>query len=48
MTIAENAKKAANDTQRGRTSILFTPDTVNRERLPEHIDLFMAGGISGC
>ena len=45
--MAENAKKAANDTQRSRTSILFTPDIINREQLPKHIDLFMAGGISG-
>ena len=47
-TMTDNTKKAANDTQRSRTSILFTPDTINREQLPEHIDLFMAGGISGC
>lgn len=47
--MTDNTKKnAANDTQRSRTSILFTPDTINREQLPEHIDLFMAGGISGC
>ena len=47
--MAENAKKtSANDTQRSRTSILFTPVTINREQLPEHIDLFMAGGISDC
>lgn len=43
-----NTEKTVNDTQRSRTSILFTPDTINREQLPEHIDLFMAGGISGC
>ena len=47
--MTDNTKKnAANDTQRSRTSILFTPDTINREQLPHHIDLFMAGGISGC
>ena len=34
-TTAENAKKTeANDTQRSRTSILFTPDTINRDQLP--------------
>lgn len=43
-----NTEKTVNDTQRSRTSILFTPDTINREQLPDHIDLFMAGGISGC
>ena len=42
-----NTEKTVNDTQRSRTSILFTPDTTNREQLPKHIDLFMAGGISG-
>lgn len=46
--MTDNTKKTVNDTQRSRTSILFTPDTINREQLPEHIDLFMAGGISGC
>lgn len=27
-----NTEKIVNDTQRSRTSILFTPDTVNREQ----------------
>ena len=46
--MTDNTKKTVNDTQRSRASILFTPDTINRDQLPHHIDLFMAGGISGC
>lgn len=29
--MTDNTKKTVNDTQRSRTSILFTPDTINRE-----------------
>ena len=47
--MSNNTNEATVNTMtRGRTSILFTPDTINREQLPHHIDLFMAGGISGC
>ena len=46
--MSNNTNEATVSTMtRGRTSILFTPDTINREQLPHHIDLFMAGGISG-
>lgn len=47
MTASKSKENGATQA-RGRTSILFTPDTINRSQLPEHVDLFMAGGISGC